>query len=438
MKKHASRKPLPRRAALLGTGALLCGLTALPAATAADAGTPAAGVPTACSAPDAAIYQAPEGVTGAPGDILACRRVDSLPMVVPGIPLTAWKVRYASTDGQGGPTAVAGTVVVPQAPWTGPGTRPVVAFVPGTLGIGPRCAFSKQLAGQYQDAYEGPNISALLEAGYAVAATDGAGYLDGRVHPYVAGADAGHAVLDMVRAASRVPGGAVAPDAPVGIWGYSEGGAGSLWAAQLARSYAPELKVVGSASGGVPADLRAEALHLEGGPFAGFLVDAVIGMSVTHPGMPFTALLNDQGRQAVKDAESLCAVGTVTRFAGARIAQLTKDRLTLEQMFALRGPDGTTWDQAVAANKLGVGVGTPGSGARYEIGFPVLQYRGVLDEVIPADVADATHRAYCAAGVTTQYTSYAGDHLLGDSQAIKDSIAWLGARFAGEPVNGDC
>ncbi|MGX4688640.1 lipase family protein [Streptomyces sp. JNUCC 63] len=428
----ASRKPLPRRAALLGTGALLCGLTAVPVATAS------AVEPQACSAADAAIYRPPARPTAAPGEIVSCRGIDSLPMVGNSTRLTAWKVQYGSTDGQGSPVSVAGTVIVPGTPWTGPGRRPLVAFVPGTLGIGPQCAFSKQLAGQYQDAYEGPNIQALLRAGYAIAATDGAGYLDGQVHPYVAGPDAGHAVLDMARAASRVPGSGVSPDAPVGIWGYSEGGAGSLWAAQLARSYAPELNVVGSASGGIPSDLRAEALHLEGGLFAGFLVDAVIGMAITHPDMPLTELLDDQGRKAFKDAESLCAFGTVARFTGARIESYTKDRLTLEQIFALEGPDGTTWEQAVAANKLGVGVGRPGSGARYEIGFPVLQYRGVLDEVIPAEVADATRRAYCSAGVTTRWTSYVGDHLLGDAQAINGTVAWLTARFSGEPVVGNC
>ncbi|MDF3302083.1 lipase family protein [Streptomyces tropicalis] len=417
---------------LLGAGVLLGGAVAGPAAPAS------AGEPPACSAPDAAIYRTPDGAGAAPGAVVACRRLDSLPMIGDSVPLTAWKVRYGTTDGRGRPAEVAGTVAVPDAPWTGPGERPVVAFVPGTLGIGTQCAFSKQLAGQYQDAYEGPNLSALLRAGYAVAATDGAGYLDGQVHPYVSGADAGHAVLDMVRAATRVPGSGVGATAPVGIWGYSEGGSGSLWAAQLARSYAPELHVVGAASGGTPADLRAEALHLNGGPFAGFLVDAVIGMAVTHPEMPLTGLLNAQGRKAFTDAESLCAVGTVVRFAGARFEQYTEDRVTLEQLFAMRGPDGTTWGEAVDANRLGTDVGRPGSGARYEIGFPVLQYRGALDEVIPTEVADAEHRSYCAAGVTTRSATLPADHLLGDAAGVGPATAWLADRFAGRPESGTC
>lgn len=420
-----SHKPL-----FLGIAAVLAAAPAVPAVT-AEAGTSGA-----CTAADAAIYR-PPAQPSAPGTVMACRTVDSLPVVGVGTPMKAWKVQYGSTDGHGKPVAVAGTVVVPEKAWTGPGERPLVAFAPGTLGIGPQCAFSKQLAGAWVDAYEGPNIAALLKAGYAVAATDGVGYLEGQVHPYVSGLDAGHAVLDMARAASKVPGGGVSSAAKVGLWGYSEGGSGSLWAAQLAASYAPELKVAGVAAGGVPGDLRQVGAQLDGGAFAGFLVDAVIGLSVTHPQMPFDELLNDQGRKAVQKAKSLCAVGTVAHFMGARIQNYTADRLTLDRIYALRGPDGTAWGELVDRNRLGVGIGPESSGARYEIDFPVLQYRGLLDEVIPAETGYGTRRAYCDAGIATRWKSYAGDHLLGDPQAIDDVVAWLGDRFAGRrmPVN---
>ncbi|MDN0198520.1 lipase family protein [Streptomyces sp. S.PNR 29] len=428
---HRSKKPSVRRAALLGAGALLATALAVPVAR---AGTALEG----CAAADAAIYQAPANVTAAPGTVLACRQVDALPLVGDDTPMTAWKVQYASTDGRGRPVAVSGTVVVPRAAWTGPGERPLVAFAPGTLGIGPQCAFSKQLAGEYQDAYEGGNIAALLRAGYAVAATDGAGYLDGQVHPYVSGADAGHAVLDIARAAPKVPGSGLSAAARVGLWGYSEGGAGSLWAAQLARSYAPGLNVVGVASGGVPGDLKVVAKSLDGGAFAGFLLDAVIGMATTNPEMPFDELLNDEGRTAVRDAKTLCLVGTLARFVGGRTENYTKDKLTLDQIFALRGPDGTTWGQIVDRNKLGAGVGPAGSGARYEIRFPVLQYRGLLDEVIPSETEEATRQAYCSARIPTQWNTYLGDHMLGDFQAVDDVVKWLGDRFAGKPMPGNC
>ncbi len=370
-------------------------------------------------------------MTGTPGTLLACEPV-TLPEVPGNIPMTAWKVQYVSTGAQGAKIAVSGTVAVPSARWAGPGPRPVVAFNPGTLGLGPQCAFSKQLAGAFQDEYEGDNIAAILWAGWAVAATDGAGYLNGEVHTYVVGQNAGHALLDIARAASQVPGGGLSPAAPVGIWGYSEGGQASLWAAQLAASYAPDVNVVGAAAGGVPGDLKVTAAALNGGPFAGFLADAVIGLHAAYPGMPFTSLLNSTGRSAVSQAESLCLTGTIAAFADAHVENYTTGHLSLDQIYALHGPEGT-WGKIVASQKLGMGLGTT-----HKISFPVFQYRGLAEEVIPATTEDATHQADCAAGVTTQWNTYPGDHLLTDNKAIGDVISWLTARFAGQPTAGNC
>ncbi|MCZ4119600.1 lipase family protein [Streptomyces sp. H39-S7] len=431
-----------RRLALCATTAVLSAalsLPALPAGAVTAGAETAGGTPTAttCTAADGEIYTPPEEAPATPGTVVACRRV-TLTQVPGNIAMTAWKVQYSSTDNTGAPVAVSGTVAVPSKAWTGPGARPIVAFNPGTLGLGPQCAFSKQLAGAFQDEYEGDNIAALLKAGYAVAATDGAGYLDGQVHPYVSGADAGHALLDIARAAPSVPGSGLSARAGVALWGYSEGGAASLWAAQLAHGYAPELKVVGVASGGVPGDLKVVAPALNGGAFAGFLADAAIGMATSHPQLPFTELLNSTGEDVIARAETVCLVGTVAGFAGARIESYTTNGYTLEQLYTLAGPDGTTWGEVLDAQKLGVGVGPSRSSATYPIGFPVLQYKGLVDEVIPGATEDATRAAYCRSGITTTWKTYPGDHLLADQQAVGDVVAWLGDRFQGKWDLGNC
>ncbi|GAA4610810.1 lipase family protein [Actinoallomurus liliacearum] len=418
---------------LLGS---LVGLLMTGAALTAVEGAQAVAAPAACDASDAAIYTPPAAVSAAPGTLLACEAV-TLPKVPGSIPMKAWKVQYASTDLHGTPIAVSGTVAVPTAAWTRGGSRPVIGFNPGTLGLGLQCAFSKQLAGAYQDEYEGDQIAAILKAGYAVAATDGVGYLNGQTHTYVVGRNAGHALLDAVRTAFQVPGGGLSTGAKVGVWGYSEGGQASLWAAQLASSYAPELRVVGDAAGGVPGDLKITAAGLNGGPFAGFLLAAVLGLHTAYPSMPFDSLLNDAGRSAIQQGKTLCLVGTVTAFALANIKNYTKDALTLDQIYALSGPDGT-WSDLIDAQKLGVGVGPAWSGAQYRIGFPVMQYRGLADEVIPAATEDGTHKAYCSAGVTTQWNTYAGDHLTADNQAINDVMSFFADRIAGWPTLGNC
>ncbi|MGI5167100.1 lipase family protein [Spirillospora sp. CA-253888] len=421
--------------ALLSTLAAGAALVA-PAVAAVPQASAAA--PPGCTAADGDIYAAPTAVTGNPGDLLSCREV-KLSNIPGDIPMKAWKVRYVSTDVKGAKNVVSGTVAIPTAPWTKGGSRPTVAFNPGTLGSGPQCAFSKQLAGQYVDMYEGANLGLFLKAGYAVAATDGVGYLQGQVHTYMVGANAGHALLDIVRTSRQIPGGSLKADGKVGISGYSEGGAASLWGAQLASSYAPELNVVGAAAGGVPGDLKITAKALNGSLFAGFLADALVGLSAAYPEMPFDELMNDKGKKAVADVKSNCLYGTLAVFLGAKVENFSKDKLTLEQIYALKGPDGVSWGEIVDRQKLGVNIGTPTSSAQYKIGFPVFQYRGWLEEIIPHETEDATRAAYCKAGINTTWkNTYPTEHLSTDWGAAGDVTNFLGDRFEGKPAKGNC
>ncbi|SEG74041.1 triacylglycerol lipase [Thermomonospora echinospora] len=411
-----------------GTTMAAAGLVAAPSATAA---------PLLCLSTDEGIYTSPGTITGKPGDLISCRPT-ALPQIPGGVRMKAWKIKYVSTDVKGAKIAVSGFVAIPDAAWTGGGSRPTVAFTPGTLGSGSQCALSKQMAGEQVDSYEARNLQKFLEAGYAVAASDGVGYMNGQVHTYTVGLNAGHAVLDAVRASRQIPGGSLRSDSKVGITGYSEGGFNSLWAAQLASSYAPELNVVGAAAGGVPGDLKLVAERLNGSAFAGFLADAVVGLSAAHPEMPFNELLNDRGRQAVEDVRSNCLFGTLGAFAFQKLENFSTDRLTLAQIYALRGSNGVSWGEVIDAQKVGVGIGTGSSGARYRIGFPVYQYRGALEEIIPHEAEDGTRERYCQAGITTQWRTYAGEHLTTDWLAAGDVTDWLGDRFTGKPATGNC
>nr|WP_256385832.1 lipase family protein [Jatrophihabitans sp. GAS493] len=77
-------------------------------------------------------------------------------------------------------------------------------------------------------------------------------------------------------------------------------------------------------------------------------------------------------------------------------------------------------------------MGKPGSGAKYTVSFPVYQYRGALEEVINTQTEDATAKAYCASGITTQYrNNYFSEHLTTDNGAIGDVVKFLTDRFNG-------
>ena len=89
-----------------------------------------------------------------------------------------------------------------------------------------------------------PGLQSFLQDGYVVA-TDYPGLGTQGPAPYLVGSSEARAVLDSVRAARQLPG------ANAGshfiVWGHSQGGQAALFAGQLARSYAPELKLQGVA-----------------------------------------------------------------------------------------------------------------------------------------------------------------------------------------------
>ncbi|GAA2587654.1 lipase family protein [Actinomadura fulvescens] len=399
----------------------------------------AAADPAGCDAGEADIYRPPASVSGNPGDILACRPTTL--RYVPNLkPYKAWKVQYVTTDAKGANVATSGTVAIPTGAWTKGGSRPTLAYAPFTHGSGSACSLSKQMTVGFQDQFEAPNLSGYLNEGWALAAADGVGYLDGQVHPYVNGLSNGPATLDLARAAKKIPGGTLTADSKVGVSGYSEGGNTAGWAAQLAASYAPDLNVVGVAAGGIPADLKAAAKQLNGSLFAGFLADTLIGLKYQYPEMPFDELMNDAGRKAEKDVKSHCLIMTLLVFLGAKVENFSTQKLTLEQLYAIKGPDGRTWGEiADSVNLGGPKVGGPDSSAQYKIGFPVFLYRGWLEEILPHEPMGRLHKDYCQSGVKSQYKySYPTEHATTMFGAAGDVLNFFRDRFAGKPFTGNC
>jgi triacylglycerol lipase len=142
----------------------------------------------------------------------------------------------------------------------------------------------------------------VLAAGLLTAVIT-AGVVIGR-NAYGAGPMAGHAVLDGIRAAERLPGtGLAGLSTPVGLLGYRWWPATS-WAAELNPGYAPELDIKGIASGGTLADLRGVARQMDGGPFAGLVIAAVVGITREYPQL--LCLVNDAGKAMIARIGDRC------------------------------------------------------------------------------------------------------------------------------------
>ena len=159
----------------------------------------------------------------------------------------AWRVRYWTTSDRGAEIEVTGMVVapreaMPQRP------RPVLAWAHGTSGVVEKCA--PTLLNFFGVT---PGLTESIRRGYVVVAPDYPGLGSAMPHPYLVGTSTAHSVLDAVRAARSIPG--AAAGSRFAVWGESQGGHAALWTGQLARSYAPDLQLMGVAAAAPPTDL---------------------------------------------------------------------------------------------------------------------------------------------------------------------------------------
>jgi hypothetical protein len=398
-------------AALLGAAALTLPLTILAAPAGAAASATSAG---SCDSAPAgnAFYTPPSPLpSGAPGDIIWCR-----PETSPAPGSQAWQILYLSSDVNGQPTAISGTVFVPAAPQVG--TRPVMAYAPGTQGWGDQCAPSREIASDSFD--EQFAVNNMLARGWAVVVTDYPGLGTPGGEAYNVGIPEGYGVLDSLRAATRLPGAGLSAGAPMGIEGYSQGGGAADWAAQLQPSYAPDLDLAGVAAGGTPANLQAVASNINGTIWFAFLAGTAEGFNTVYPSLDLNSELTPAGQTAMNQLEGMCQAQGLLTFAGKKIEDYTVGGVN-----PITQPQ---WQAVLDASNLGTMKPTA----------PLYEYHGLLDEVIPYRVEQTLHGQYCAMGVNTKLVGYLGDHILTQVLAQTDVVNWLAARVAGTPAASNC
>ena len=401
----------------------LCGALAvllLGAVTPGDPGVARAdlGVPLPADDP---FYAPPDGFAGTPnGTVLRSREVTVVAIAFP-VPATAHQVLYKSVDSHGRAVAEAVTVVVPLGAWPGPGPRPLVAYQLAEDSLSTRCQPSYTLRvgiGSPTPAgtYEVTQSLGALARGYAVAYAD----YEGPDSDFMAGPQAAHAVLDGIRAAQHFPPAGLSPDGPVALWGYSGGGFATTWAAEQQPTYAPELRLVGAAAGGVPAELHAMLDHNDGNLGAGLDLLGVMGLARAFPEAGVAALLNDAGRALFAANADNCTLDVALFHPFDHLANYTtvpnpSDSPAAHQLYQLDDPG-----RAVPA-------------------APFYSYQGLADEFVPVAPADALVRGYCAGGgvVTSVRIPLAG-HLGAEAVGASGALDFLTARFTGQPARDDC
>jgi hypothetical protein len=350
-----------------------------------------------------------------PGNVLSAEPFTA--RLVGGVPLPAraWRIVYGSRTATRARTRVSGTVLVPDQPWTGDGSRPLLGFAVGTQGLADRCAPSAQLARGSE--YEAPMIAQALDRGWAVAVTDYPGLGTRGDHTYVVERANGRAVLDSMRAARRFGPAGLAPQGPNVVYGYSEGGGAAAGAIELQPTYAPGLRLRGAFVGAAPADYRAVLDHVDGSPIAFLMGYAAIGFQRAYPGLDLDRHLTAAGRDALARLRDTCIQDAIV--AGLlmpqdRSAYFTADPFAIP---ALR--------RRFRQNSLG----------HVAPRTPVLLGAARNDEVIPYPVMTALRRDYCALGVNAHFRSVPlAEHLSGALVIAPAAMQFLADRLAGEPL----
>ena len=370
-------------------------------------------------------YTVPSGLKHvANGTILKSRTVKVSADGAP-LPVRAWQLEYKTLDVNKKPTAMVTTLLVPTAPWTGKGPRPVVSYQFAEDGASTACAPSYALAAGAASLETESNASTetqlldpLIKKGWALAIPD----YEGPGSYFFSAAEEAHGVLDGIRAAIHFKPAGFSAKSPVALMGYSGGGYATAVAVLAQAKYAPKLHLTAAAIGSPAVSVTAELKAFSGGIGGGAIAMAIAALERAYPKANLGRYLNAAGKSAVEESSQACLIQSAEQHPFANIAswEATPD--------ALQAPAVVAFLQSISPEYM------PGRPI-----IPVLEYHDRDDEFAPLANALATVAKWCARGATVdQVTQPGGEHIEFESVGQPIAIKYLTARFAGQSTPDTC
>lgn len=361
----------------------------------------------------------PETIKGKPGEILKTQP-SNFALGLPKIDwagATATRVAYVSSNQEGVPVPVTGTVLTPSAPWKGKGPRPLLTIAPGTQGAGDACAPGKLISFGLE--YEAMPVAAALARGWNVALTDLHGLGTAPQHTYMNRVNQAHATLDMARAAVNLNKPGLTAESPVATWGYSQGGGASASALELQPTYAPDVNMKAGYAGGVPADLMMTASAIDSNALAGAIGYTVNGFLYSNPELRplLDEKLNDRGKEFLEQTADECLPQTLARHAYKDSRDLTKSGKPIREIME---------EEPILSviRKQEIGHIAPK--------VPVYVGHGTNDDTIPVEQSRRMARMWCEAGTPVNYQEQnipkvapLADHMHPMLTHLMPAIDWL-------------
>jgi predicted esterase len=365
----------------------------------------------------APFYEVPgSAVAGPPGSVIRSELVDFAPAGSRG-----WRLLFRSQDAAGRPTVSSGMVFAPDGPAPA-GGRPVLAWAHGTVGMGPSCAPSRASKPLSQ---LDPFLGAVLQQGWVVTAPDYAGLGTPGVQAYLVGVTGARDVLNSVRAARALS--QTGAGRTLAVWGHSQGGQSSLFAAALAASYAPELHLVAAGAAAPAAELGPlfrqqydKAVVWAIGP------EVAVAWPASYAGLTVSDVLTPTGLATYKQTAQLCVIG-------AALQGIVRQDLLRQRFFSTDPTANPAWMAPLEAN----------TAPPPPPGVPLLIAQGLADQVVLPNTTALLVQRYCAAGAPlTTFWDPGASHAQIATAAGPMFASWLADRAArrsqqlscGEPV----
>jgi pimeloyl-ACP methyl ester carboxylesterase len=328
-------------------------------------------------------------------------------------------VLYHSRTLAGQDTAVSGTVSIPrgQPPRGG---WPVLSWAHGTTGVADICAPSRDAPGhpchiytQLADAM----LNLWVKRGWAVVKTDYEGLGTPGPHPYLAGASAARATIDIVTAARHLHRGIGRRWA---VMGHNQGGHAALFTASLAPARAPDLDLIGAVAIAPASGTDDIIAQLQNGsepnPRLGFLALTLIGAAATDRALRLDQMLTRRALRLLTIAQTvgiddLLGPGLWPPLVPADLFRPGADLGPLLSILAANNP------------------------AALRLRTPALIVQGSNDPIADPGRTDRITRSLRANGAALDYHMYPGTgHFDVIAAAHTQNAQWIDARLAGMPT----
>lgn len=408
---------------------LMAAQTLVPATAAPPTHTPRGNADIAPPSQDP-FYAVPSGLEKkSAGTVLAHRRSPSPVFALGFTPdniQDSHQVLYRTTDRNGRPTATVMTVLVPK----NANFSSVLSFQLAENAVIIDCAPSYAITAASRDnpllnsltaQFQVLLMQAALADGWVVVVPDFQG-------PRAAFADdriAGQAILDGLRASLRSKSfTGISEKAVVALWGYSAGAAVTKFAAEIHPEYAKELELVGVAFGGIGKASLDAVKKINGGPDAGLLPPALIGVGRKNP--EFQLVLDMTLKREFKEKFYAplhqCLDADIKTFANVDVLGMFRC-VDLCVFPALA---------VVQAKNL-----QPSSVPR----APVYVYQDVHDDIAPVNGTDAVVEDYCKRGARVHYQkddAVGIGHTLFGIVGAPNALGWLKGMRDGKQPDAGC